>query len=459
MITDSICTATGASFTIRASSNAQNVNWYDANVGGTLVNQGFVFQTPVLNNSTVYYAEASNATLAGLGPENGQVLGGGGQYGFNAGLELTALRDFTLESVRVFPDGSGGQVVIELTPRGGGTAVWTRTITLPAGVTDTVLRLDENIPTGNWDLRRAGGTTTELFRNNDVPGGVYPFTLPGIVSITSSTLNQDFYYFFYDWVITTAGCTSDRVPVEAVILPPATVDLGRDGIQCVGFQLDASADPSITDWQWYVDQGSAPISTTPRYNVDSSGVYEVFVENAAGCTDRDTVVLQIIPKPEINAGRDTAGCDGVVLNADSILGGSYFWFGPNAGTQDPTQNTYRATITGNYLLTINGGGCTNTDTVFVNILPGPDVNLGRDIETCDTVVLDPNVVGTAYLWSTGDTGATLRVPPPLGGTISQYDVIVTNNLGCTTRDTIQLEPGNSPNINLGPDKRACDRVT
>lgn len=457
VVSDSVCATNGSNFTLLANTTAQTVTWYDAPVGGNIVNDGPVFNTPFLTSSQTFYAEASNATCTNVGPPNNN-FGNGSFVNFNAGLDFTAFTQFTLKEVRVFPS-TPGTVQIEIRNQATNAVIYTSPLfVIPPGIVDTSLTLDADIPPGNYEILRTNATSASLYRNFSGPS--YPYTLPGVVSIFQASNNSaNFYYFFYDWVVGNRGCTSGRVPVNAVLLPPASVDLGRDGIQCVGYELDASADPGITSWEWFVNGDTTVIASASRYNVDSSGVYEVFVENAAGCTDRDTIVLQIIPKPEINAGTDTSGCDAIVLTADTIAGATYFWFGPNAGSQDPTRQSYSADLSGNYLLTINAGGCTNTDTVNVNILPAPTINLGRDKATCDSTVLDAGAGAASYLWSNGDTTQTTTVPPPMPGMISTYAVTVSNTLGCANGDTIELRLGNPPVVNLGPDRSGCDQLT
>lgn len=45
-------------------------------------------------------------------------------------------------------------------------------------------------------------------------GLIYPYEEPGVLSITNSTLGEDFYYYFYEWKFTTKEryCSSILVP-------------------------------------------------------------------------------------------------------------------------------------------------------------------------------------------------------------------------------------------------------
>jgi hypothetical protein len=53
--------------------------------------------------------------------------------------------------------------------------------------------------------------------------------MPGIMSITNSTFGSDFFYYFYDWKVSTLDkyCSSDFVPATAVLdLGSATNETG-----------------------------------------------------------------------------------------------------------------------------------------------------------------------------------------------------------------------------------------
>ena len=73
--------------------------------------------------------------------------------------------------------------------------------------------------TTNTDLNNQvfGANSTYLWRSSE--GILYPYDVPGVLSITNSTFGSDFYYYFYDWKISTADkyCGSDFVPATALI--------------------------------------------------------------------------------------------------------------------------------------------------------------------------------------------------------------------------------------------------
>lgn len=84
-----------------------------------------------------------------------------------------------------------------------------------------------------------------------------------------------------------------------------------------------------------------------------------------------------------------------------------------------------------------------TDSGNITALP---VNIGADTSICEstTLPLDAGFPGSSYIWDTGDTTQVLNIG---GGT---HDVLVTNSLGCTGRDTIVINEIILPSSNPTP---------
>ncbi|HTL81038.1 MAG TPA: PKD domain-containing protein [Bacteroidia bacterium] len=118
-------------------------------------------------------------------------------------LIFDVLSNTTLFGVYVYP-ATAGTVTIDLEDN---------TNAVINSVTATINASDINqrtyIPL-NFQLTPATGmqlvrnaSSVNLWRNN--VGVTYPYTLPGVLSITSSTAGAGFYYFFYDWQVCAPG--------------------------------------------------------------------------------------------------------------------------------------------------------------------------------------------------------------------------------------------------------------
>ncbi len=120
-----------------------------------------------------------------------------------------------------------------------------------------------------------------LFRNNNVTGNPYPFTIPNVISITGNSavsdtnanLYQSYYYYLYNMQIQTADCISDRAAIVASSVPTPTISLS-------GNTLVSSADSAN---QWYFNGSKIPNATDKTLTAGATGSYTVTVSNNSGC--------------------------------------------------------------------------------------------------------------------------------------------------------------------------------
>ncbi|HRD54737.1 MAG TPA: hypothetical protein PKY96_19035, partial [Flavobacteriales bacterium] len=112
------------------------------------------------------------------------------------GLYFDVLAPMQLNSAKVYASGAGSRTVQVL--NSSGALVESRTVNVPAG--ESRITLDIELPVGTQYLIKISGTVN-LYRND--AGAVYPYSLPGLVSITGTNATgaaaTTYYYFFYDW--------------------------------------------------------------------------------------------------------------------------------------------------------------------------------------------------------------------------------------------------------------------
>ena len=96
-----------------------------------------------------------------------------------------------------------------------------------------------------------------------------------------------------------------------------------------------------------------------------------------------------------------------------------------------------------------------TDTLYVNIQPGIEIDLGPDVGFCSgqMLILSPGPGYDNYTWQDGSSLTTLAVDEP-----GVYNVEVSLN-GCSAIDEVVVGPTFAGNIDLGPDVYLCDGQT
>lgn len=211
-----------------------------------------------------------------------------------------------------------------------------------------------------------------------------------------------------------AGCAvSDTIRVRSV---DRTFDLGSDTTLCPGDSLVWDFEGEGIPLVW--EDGSL----LPYRSVRQPGTYSL-TTTLAGCEVEDTVQVAVRDLPLLELGEDTVLCPGESLLLDaSAPGAVYAW-------QDSSMlGRYEASAAGIYALSRTLEGCEQTDTIRVAAGTLP-TRWGADTTLClgDTLVFDPPLPGTAYLWEDGSR--TLRRSFTDSGV---YTVTLENACGSST---------------------------
>lgn len=279
-------------------------------------------------------------------------------------------------------------------------------------------------PDGEYFLHAGSGYLQYLWQD-DSGDSVYQVTEPGIY-----------------WVNVTSflGCSaSDSVVID--LFPPIPLSLGNDTTLCLGESLTLFAGNGFPGYLWQDN------STDSTLEVSSTGIYWVTVTDINGCHASDSIAIEFLPLPSINIGNDTAICNGEELILDAGSGFiSYLW-----EDNDSTQY-HLVTEAGFYWVTVDNGCGTDTDSLFVDINPSPEPDLGPDTTLCPGSILelDPGSQYISYLWQDNS-----NLPFYTVSASGNYWVSVENNYGCLGEDEVYINY--SPYIvDLGEDTQLCE---
>jgi hypothetical protein len=240
--------------------------------------------------------------------------------------------------------------------------------------------------------------------------------------------------------IDTAVFFGDRVPIRF----PWTIyngynlwlELSSNSPICIGDTLRLSvslSDPQKrpTKFQWTGPNGFSSTKQSPSLVPTTSGYYKVSV-SVSGSEITDSIWVDVHNlSPKIIAPKQICLGDTIEITLDKNYE-YYFW-----STGDTTKSI-KVWNPGKYYVTVSDSlGCFGYDTVFIQSVYVPAKIIGsRTIckGKATRLAASPKGPKYRYLWSTGETTDTITVTA--GGT---YWLAVTDENGCTGRDTIQVE--------------------
>lgn len=281
----SICS--GQSATLIGSASG-SIIWYDAS-GTTALDTTTTFVTPSLTTATGYMAENViffPSQYVGIDSAGAQGNGGYHNTGFRGTQNFEAFKAFTLVSAWIDAGSAGPRTIIVWDGQNGsGNIVDQVTINVPAGAQRVILDLEIPGP-GFYSI---GNESIDLFRNNANVN--YPYVIPGILSVNSSSATTDpagFWYYVYDWEVQETPCRSPMTSVN-VSVSGATFSSITNNLT-VDFTDSSTA---ASSWAWDFGDGNTSTQQNPSHTYATAGTYTVTltVDGNSSCAYTETITV------------------------------------------------------------------------------------------------------------------------------------------------------------------------
>ncbi len=446
---DSVCD--GGAMTLAATGSGV-INWYDVPTGGTVLDTGTTFTTPVLGSTTSYYAESveQSGGVSMFCPPADNTFGTGANYTGDQYLQFDVHNPCTLASVKIYA-ATAGTFTVQLL-NSGGSLLNSTVATVPSGESRVTLNFPLT-PGTAYRLARSG--TFSLFRNN---GGVsFPYTVAGFVTINNTSAGTNFYYFYYDWEVVdpVLMCYSDRASALATVNMSPSVSLA--GLDSTYHLADAADTLTGTPPGGTF---SGPGITGNVFDPSAAGTGGPFTiiytyTDANGCAQADTqqthVVCPVPDKPVPFSGGSLIcpGETGKPYSVGASAGAaSYTWTPPTGATiasgQGNNQVTvdYSASFTSSYMCVtadnVCGASVPKCKLIRRNVPYRPKKITGQKRAVCNSVQTYsiPNISkATSYTWTMGP-GASIVSGAGTNVVQIQFDPSYQRALLCVTADNV-----------------------
>lgn len=278
----------------------------------------------------------------------------------------------------------------------------------------------------------------------------------------------------------TLGCIGKDIVTITIVEPPIA-NAGDSTFSCTGITTSLGGNNCTTgigsgpfSYRWFpsTDINNAK-ACNPEVNPTDNRTYTVVVTDIFGCTARDSVFVDVITDPILNAGDDREICLGEQVQLGGTPTGlgvppfSYSW-GPaiNLTNTQVSNPIAQPESTQAYILSLSDArGCVDKDTVTITVNTTPLVNIAGITDVCENIATEiggPNVVseGTApfvYQWEPAGLFDDPNNPNP-NITASNSQVIslrVSDGKGCEGFSTTELRVNKNPLVKAGDSKFGC----
>jgi len=223
-----------ATFTIPTN---DSIYWFANAFDSIPISSGNSFTTPPLYDTTIYYVVAGQAQFGPapsqfVGPQNNTIGSGGtiGATSYNQIFNVINPSGLTILKVDIYPATAGSAFTMVIRNSGGTIIQSYSGVTTVANIKETIT-VNFQVPVGTgYQLGYTSGPS--FYRNTS--GAVYPYTIPGLISITGNTFSsgQNYWYNAYNWEVRAGqsssintSCTSPKVPAIAYITNIPSLDI------------------------------------------------------------------------------------------------------------------------------------------------------------------------------------------------------------------------------------------
>ncbi|BAV04196.1 cell surface protein [Filimonas lacunae] len=290
--------------------------------------------------------------------------------------------------------------------------------------------------------------------NSNITSYLWDFGVPNITTDTSHQANPTYtyadtgVYTIKLTVVAGAGCT-DSASAKVRVFPGFVPDFNVNGSCYLNSFLFTDATQTtygvVDSWSWNFGDNTTQADTSHirnpsyLYPAPANVNVQLIVTNSKGCKDTTTKAVVISARPPITLPfKDTLICSVDTLPLIAYGTGTFQWTPNyniiNANTNNPLVYPKDTTT---YIVTLTDRGCTNTDSIKVNVLDFITVQLPVDTTICqtDSITLRPVSHGLQYTWTpaTGLSSTTIKYPK--AAPLNNITYFVEARLGKCTANT------------------------
>lgn len=240
----------------------------------------------------------------------------------------------------------------------------------------------------------------------------------------------------YSVTVTYGGICSASDAIQITVWPAPVVDLGPDITLCQGQQAILDAGNPGSTYIWSTNEFTQTIV------VSTSGTYSVTVTNSNNCSASDAVVVTVQPYADATiTTTDTTYCfnEGPVQLTAVTSGGT--WTGPGITNVQTGTWTPSTAGTGTHMIIYTiAGQCGDKDTIYLVVLPAPDVQIYSQNQICKDsadgkawVQVTGGTQPYVYQWNTNaSTDSITHLMPGI------YAITVTDVNGCRDSKSVNI---------------------
>lgn len=281
---DTICEGDNVSLWLDTAQGVSNVVWMDSAMN--IVFSGDTLAVNNLTQTTTYFVKGAGGITSNVGPADSTIGSAAAFAATSLSVQSMLIEAFVpvkLTKAKVYVENTGWMVVMLRDLSGNEVNRDSVFVTVAGGAYSPVtVNIDLDIPVGQYRLGALTGQSAGGMLRNST-GGVYPYEIPGVFSITGNTFSTVYYYYYYDMEISTGGCETTVESRTIVVEPGTTAAFTLDSTALPSISVDASGSVNATSYRWDFGDGTTDTTMVATHTYTSNGTFTVRLIVDGGC--------------------------------------------------------------------------------------------------------------------------------------------------------------------------------
>ncbi len=238
------------------------------------------------------------------------------------------------------------------------------------------------------------------------------------------------------------GCTTKLIVPFTVRSKPSVGIVGHETV-CVGGNVTLTATGSnLAQFVWNTGESDQTVTVA----VPSDQTFEVTAWDAYGCSNSATHDVSTIEPPVISFTGDTSVCEGGSISLYATGATNFTWKQDQAIIGQGDRLSFVPQRSSVVTLSGSSSNCASNLDIYLKVNPIPNVAIVSPSGVCRNQDISLTAVGADhYVWSTGDTTATITQPLQV---TTSFIVTGTMNNGCVGKNSKRIEVYPDLNVSL-----------
>lgn len=265
--------------------------------------------------------------------------------------------------------------------------------------------------------------------------------------------------YFYVTGTGVQGCES-RDSVWVSVKPNPLLQMSNDTVICPGSQVQLHAN-GASQYHWIPSSGlNCSFCPNPITSPNTSSSYSVVATGLNGCQSIDSVEISVYPIPKLNFTGNTSLCEGEQTQITVQGAQNYVWTPSSLISCTSCANPLLSPIVPTWFQVQASSidGCFIEDSIFIDVHPIPNMLVTNDTSVCLGSGIQLSASGAAdYQWQPTTSLSCSTCPDPMAfpASLTVYQVIGSNQYGCSSIKSIQVNVNPLPVVSVSPDDTVC----